>query len=308
MLFAMDHIKLRFDSSSLMLLNIILGLIMFGIALDVKVSDFKRVFRAPKSIFVGLSAQLLLLPGLTFLLTWLVEPPPSIALGMIVVAACPGGNISNFITHISKGNTSLSISMTAVVSVAALVATPFNIAFWGSLHPNTAKILKKVALDPVQLVMIVMLLLGLPLILGMLTAARLPHLAERLRRPFKVASIIVFAAFIVIALHKNFDYFKVYIPIIAGFVLLHNLVALGTGYLTALVTGLDARDRRSITIEVGIQNSGLGLILIFDFFHGLGGMALIAAWWGIWHIVAGLTLAFFWSKRDPLAKSVSTSS
>jgi BASS family bile acid:Na+ symporter len=297
---AMDQVKLRFDPSGLMLLNIILGLIMFGIALDLKVSDFKRVFKAPKSIIVGLTAQLLLLPALTFLLTMVLQPAPSIALGMMMVAACPGGNISNFITHLSKGNTSLSISMTAVVSVGALFATPLNISLWGSLNPATAKILRQVNLDPVQLLLIVFILLGLPLVLGMVVAAKFPAFAEKARKPFKIASIVVFTAFIVIALQKNFDHFIKYIAVIAGIVLLHNALAFTLGYGTAWLARLEESDRRAVTIEVGIQNSGLGLILIFNFFDGLGGMAMIAAWWGVWHICAGLTLSSFWSRREPV--------
>ena len=108
-----DEIRLAFNPASLMILNVILGVLMFGVALDIKVADFRRIARDPRGPLVGLGAQFLLLPGLTFLLTLILDPPPSVALGMILVAACPGGNISNFMTYLARGNAALSVGMTA---------------------------------------------------------------------------------------------------------------------------------------------------------------------------------------------------
>lgn len=292
-----DEIQLNFSPAGLTVLNVILGLVMFGVALDLRTEDFKRVVRLPRAPLIGLVAQFLLLPAVTFGLTQLIDPIPSIALGMIMVAACPGGNISNFIAHIAGGNAVLSISMTAISTVGAIVMTPFNLALWGGMDPETDAILTAVALDPVRMFATIFLILGLPLALGMTLAAKRPALATRLRKPFKVSSLLFFGAFVAIALAVNFGHFLNYVGFVAVAVAVHNATALALGYGSARLLGLPPFDARAIAVEVGIQNSGLALILIFTFFGGLGGMALVAAWWGVWHVIAGLSLAWFWSRR-----------
>lgn len=296
---SVDAVKLNFNPAGLFLLNVILGLVMFGIALDLRMEDFRRVFRMPKAVVAGLTTQLLLLPAFTYLLTFVLKPQPSIALGMILVSACPGGNISNFITHLSKGNTSLSISMTAFCNVFALFTTPFHIAFWGGMHPQTKGILRAVSMEPLAMLRIMLTLMIVPLVVGMLVAAYKPTWAKRLRNPFKIFSIVAFVAFIVVAMQKNFGFFLKFIGVVFFIVLVHNAMAFALGYATGLVAGLKGRDRRALSVEVGIQNSGLGLILIFNFFDGLGGMAIVAAWWGVWHIIVGLSLAGVWSRFPP---------
>lgn len=295
----LDDVRLAFSPSSLWLLNIVLALVMFGVALDLTREDFRRVLRAPKSPIVGIVAQFLVLPALTWALTLLLQPPPSVALGMILVAACPGGNISNFISHLAKGNTALSVSLTAVSTLGAMVMTPLNVGLWGSLNPATAALLKTFSLDHGALLLTVVTILGLPLVLGMVVAEKAPRWAERLKKPMKIFGVIALFGFIAGALSKNWAAFLAHIDKVILVVALHNLVALATGWSVARLFGLPARDRRTLTIEVGIQNSGLGLVLIFGFFGGLGGMAVIAAAWGIWHIVAGLAIAAFWARRPP---------
>ncbi len=294
-----DQGTLDFDPGSLVLLNIILGLIMFGIALDLRLRDFRRVAQHPWSAIVVLTAQLVLLPAMTFGLTWVLEPAPSIALGMILIAACPGGNMSNVITHLALGNTGLSISLTAVCTAAAAVLTPVNLALWASLHPATSALLQEVHLDPLNLLVTITVLLALPLVLGMALTERRPKLAAKLRRPFRVFSIVSLVVFIAVALGRNISLLMDFIDVLFPIVVLHNSAALALGYLVASAARLPAADRRTATIEVGIQNSGLGLILIFGFFDGLGGMAYTAGLWGIWHLIAGGLLALFWSRRPP---------
>jgi BASS family bile acid:Na+ symporter len=220
---------------------------------------------------------------------------------MILVASCPGGNVSNFITHLAGGNTAVSVSMTAISTAAATVLTPLNIALWGSLDPGTAGLLRQVAVDPVGMISTVMLVLAVPLVLGMVVAARAPRVAARLRRPMRIGSLGFFALFVVLAFRANVDHFVSFIGLVFAPVLVQNALAFGLGWGLARVARLAPRDVRAVTIEVGIQNSGLGLVLVFTFFGGLGGTAIVAAWWGIWHIVAGMTLALFWSRR-PLAR------
>ena len=295
-----DAIALRFGPNSLTALNVVLGLVMFGVALELRVEDFKEAWRKPLAPGVGLLAQFLVMPALTFALVWLLDPAPSIALGMLLVAACPGGNISNFLTSWGKGNTALSVSITAISTTLAIVMTPLNVSFWGALHPKTAPLLKTLALDPVDMLGTVVILLGVPLLLGMLTRAKVPAWADRLQRPFKWFSLLSFAAIVVIAFRSNFDYFIQFIGLVFLPVLLQNALALTTGWSAGWAARLGPADRRALAVEVGIQNSGLGLVLIFNFFGGLGGMAVIAAWWGIWHIIAGLTLTTIWARYFPI--------
>jgi len=296
---AVDDIRLNFDPGSLLVLNVVIGLIMFGIALDVRGADLRKVFVAPRAPMVGLVSQFLLLPAATFALTRILDPAPSIALGMILVGSCPGGNISNIVTHLAKGNTGLSIGMTGVATLVAAVATPANFAFWGSIDPGTREVLRSITLDPVDLAVTIGLLLVLPVAAGVALRARRPRLAARLHRPIRAASLVFFAAFVAIAFLTNREHFASLLGVVALAVFLHNATALALGYGAAAAMRLEERDRRAVSIEVGIQNSALALVVIFGFFDGLGGMALIAAWWGIWHLIAGLAVAGLWSRRPP---------
>ncbi|MDP2120884.1 MAG: bile acid:sodium symporter family protein [Hoeflea sp.] len=293
-----DAVRLNFSPESLTLLNAILSIVMFSIALDLRVSDFQALMRAPKALVTGLVSQFLVLPALTFAMLSLTNPQPSIALGLILVAACPGGNISNFITHRAGGNAALSVSMTGVATVSAILFTPLNVAFWGNLYQPTRELLRETTLDPVSIAITVFFMLILPLILGIVLNTKRPALAARIRKPMQSLSMVIFIGFIVLALAANWSFFLGYVAAVAGLVVLHNGLALAGGYLTATLAGLSDYDRRAITIETGIQNSGLGLVLIFAFFGGLGGMAVAAAFWGIWHAISGLVLASLWSRSE----------
>ncbi|PRQ10160.1 bile acid:sodium symporter family protein [Enhygromyxa salina] len=308
----LDAVRLAFDQDNLFVLEIVLGFVMFGVALDLKLDDFKQLINQPKAPGIGLLAQFVLLPALTWGLSRVLLAvgmiTPSMALGMIVIAACPGGNVSNFITHLGGGRTTTSIGMTAVSTTASVLMTPLNIGLWGSLSPETSAILTEVALDPVDMLRAVMMMLGIPIVIGVFLATRFPTLAKRVHPPFKWLSVIFFVTFIVLAVKANSHVFVPYLPKVFLPVFIMNALALALGFWLARLGGLDESDQRAVSIEVGIQNSGLGLVLIFAFFAGLGGMAMIAAWWGIWHIVAGLTLAFWWTRRDRArARGASTS-
>ncbi len=294
---SIDTIHINFNEESLWVLNMALALVMFGIALDIRLSDFKELFKKPKPILVGVLSQFLVLPAVTFLLVFSINPLPSVALGMFMVAACPGGNISNFITHMAKGNSALSVCLTAVATLLAIFMTPLNLEFWSSFYPPAAAILTTVAIAPLAMVKLVFLLLGIPLVAGMMVNYYLPTLAKKAAKILKVASLVFFVVLIFIALYANRIIFLDYVFYVFWIVVLHNLVAFTTGFSLAKVSGLSLENTRTITIETGIQNSGLGLLLIFTFFDGLGGMALLTAFWGIWHLVSGLILATFWSSK-----------
>jgi bile acid:Na+ symporter, BASS family len=294
-----DLVRLNFNPQTLFLLNCVLGLVMFGVALELKPSDFKAALKTPRALAIGLIGHHLVFPAATFLLVLLLQPRPSIGLGMILVSACPAGNISNFLTHFARGNTALSVSISTLSTLVAIVMTPLNIAFWGGLYEPAQTILRQVAVDPFEMLLHVFLLLGLPLAAGLFVARQWPRFTARAQRPAKFGSLVFFLLFVVLALAANWSYFLAYVGVVVGVVFLHNASALITGYALAFASKLPEADRRAVSIECGIQNSGLGLILIFNFFDGLGGMAIVAAWWGIWHIVAGLSLATLWSRFPP---------
>lgn len=301
----LDTVQINFNAETLWVLNFALAFVMLGIALEISLTDFKRLLQNPKPILVGVFSQFLLLPAITFLLVITVQPIPSIALGMFMIAACPGGNISNFISHLSKANTALSVSLTAIATLLAVAMTPLNLQFWGSLYAPTATILNEVAISPFEMIKLVALLLGVPLILGMYIHHLAPKIAQKMARILKIASLVFFVVLVFIALYNNRTIFMDYVFYVFWIVLIHNLIAFATGFSLAKLFRLSDENVRSITIETGIQNSGLGLLLIFTFFDGLGGMALLAAFWGIWHLVSGLLLAGFWGykpiKKEKLA-------
>ncbi len=296
---AIDQIRINFNPQMLFAINVAIGVMMLGVALDLKLDDFKRIIKAPKAPAIGLTAQFLLLPAFTFLLTMILPATmltPSMALGMILVAACPGGNLSNIVTYLAKGNSAISISMTAVSSIAAIMMTPLNLSIWGKLNPRTAPILQQVSLSPADVFFTVFIILGIPLLVGISLNKIFPTLADRVRKPFKVFSLVFFISIVVGALISAWDIFIQVINLIMFVVFIHNLLALTVGYASAKLFKLSARDSRAVCIEVGIQNSALGLVLVFNFFDGLGGMAIIVSWWGTWHIMAGLAAAFIFTR------------
>lgn len=286
-----DDVTLSFSANSLMLLNAILAIVMFSIAIDLRPRDFKTLASAPKPLLVGLLSQFVVLPALTFILVMLTRPAPSVALGLMLVAACPGGNISNFITHRAGGNSALSVSMTAFATVGAIFLTPLNLALWGSLYAPTRALLKATEIDPVSVAITVGFMLVLPLALGIWLNERKPKLTAKMRKPLQWLSMGIFVAFILAAIGANWANFINLAGVIIALVIAHNAVALSAGYTLATLARVSPFDRRAITIETGIQNSGLGLVLIFGFFGGLGGMAVVAAFWGIWHAISGIALA-----------------
>lgn len=298
----LDDVQINFDSSGLWVLNLALALVMFGVALGISSNDFKNLLKQPKLVLIGILTQFILLPFITFLFILLIKPQPSIALGMIMVAACPGGNISNFMTHLAKGNTALSVSLTAFATFLAMFMTSFNFQFYGNLYEPTAQILKSIQLEPFELVKLVLLILGIPLALGMLLRYKNERLAIKLSKLLKPLSIVVFIAIVIIAFSKNIDVFNNYIHHVLLLGISHNILAILLGFFVARAFKLSFKDQKTLAIETGIQNSGLGLLLIFTFFNGIGGMAILAAFWGIWHIVSGLLLAWFWSNKNGIRK------
>ncbi|MCU0446457.1 MAG: bile acid:sodium symporter family protein [Microscillaceae bacterium] len=289
-----EEIIIHFNQNNLLLLNFCLGFIMFGVALDLKIADFQEIIRNPKSFVVGLVSQIILLPVITFGLVFLFNPHPAFGLGLLLVAACPGGNMSNYISHLAKANIALSVSLTGINTLLAVFTTPFNFTFWASQWAASQAMPKAIALNGWQMVESIAYLLIIPSLLGMFLTRNFPNIVDKIQQSVKVISLLIFVGFIIVASLANWSTFVKYIHYVLILVLIHNGLALFIGYGAGWVAGLPKRDMHTIAIETGIQNAGLGLVLIFNFFDGNGAMALIAGWWGVWHLISGSAIAYYW--------------
>jgi len=293
----LSGVRVEFSEGALLFLNLSIAFIMFGVALGVKRENFQELIKNPKGAITGVVSQFLLLPAITFLLVWILRPLPGIALGMILVAACPGGNVSNFFSTLAKGNIALSVSLTGFATLLATFMTPINVELWGGILPYTSNILSTINLDFFEMLKTVTLILAIPLTLGILFARRFPKLTKKISGPIRIISFLILLGIIALAFYNNFALFLEYWKYVFFIVLLHNSIALATGFFFSKSLKNKPEDIRSITIETGIQNSGLGLIIVFNFFDGHGGMAIITAWWGIWHIISGFIISKIFSLR-----------
>ncbi|WP_167615590.1 bile acid:sodium symporter family protein [Maribellus sediminis] len=303
----LDHVRLNFSPTGLLALNITIAFIMFGVALDIKFEHFKELVMRPKSVLVGIISQFLVLPAVTYLFILVLNPTPTVALGMLLIAACPGGNVSNFMSAMAKGNLALSVSLTGIATLAATFMTPINFALWGRFYINfynnasAHELLVPIEIDFFQMVQTVVILLGIPVFVGLMFSQYLPKFTAKIRKPIRQLSIIIFIAYVIILLSANFDHFRKFIHLVFLIVLVHNALALISGYSLSSLARLPRIDRRTITIETGIQNSGLALVLMFNpkIFPPeleLGGMTIIAAWWGVWHILSGFGVSYLMSR------------
>lgn len=311
---SLNSVTINFGEGGMAIVNIILAFVMFGVALGIKPQTFKDVFKNPKSVILGVFLQWVGLPLVTFLVCialnhWIT---PMIALGMILVACCPGGNISNFISSLSKGNIELSVSMTAITTAFAPIMTPINFFVWGNLYSKYAAIqadIPTLVIPFLPMLEQILLLLGVPIICGLIFAKYFPNATKKITKPAQVLSILLFIGMVIVSFSQNFSIIIRHIHFVFFIVLLHNGCALATGFFGGKLAKLPEKDTRSLTVEIGIQNSGLGLVLLFnpaifppEIWHNhYGGMLFIAAWWGIWHIVSGLTVASIF-RRKPLTE------
>lgn len=322
----LDTLAINLEQGDMLVVNIVLAFVMFGVALGIKMQTFKDILRNPKSVIVGVILQWIALPAVTFLITMVLNPfiTPMVAIGMILVASCPGGNVSNFISSLAKGNVELSVSMTAITTAFAPIITPINFLLWGTLYTRFAAVkndIPTLEIPFMDMLMQILLILGIPIIIGMLVSHYLPRIANMLKRPLQIVSIIFFIGMVAVLLYKVLGALHeqdllhvagVGILAILALVVVHNASVFATGYFGAKLFRLPELDRRSMTIEVGIQNSGLGLAMLLnpkifpptewgpspEAAGVCGGLVLVAALWGVWHIVAGLSIASIFRRTD----------
>jgi len=288
-------------SGQQLVLSLVLATMVFAVALELRVADFRRVADTPRAVIAGLVPQFLLLPVATWLVTLALDLPPNIEAAMILVAACPGGALSNVVTHLGRGNTALSVSISAVASVMALVLTPFNFTWMVSTNPVTASWLRVLAIDASDIWFSLFVLLAVPMTLGLWVAHRFPLLTARIRKPLARFSVGALLLFIALGLVRERHLLTAQILPQLALVIGHNTLGLTLGWLGASAFAVSVRDRRAITIEGGMQNSGLALGIIAVQFNADLGMVIIASLWGIWHIVSGLSLAALWRRSDARA-------
>lgn len=281
-----------------LILSLVLATMVFSVALELRVADFRRVAQTPRAVICGLIPQFILLPVGTWLATLLLDLPPNVEAAMILVASCPGGSLSNVITHLGRGNTALSVSVSAVASLIALVATPFNFSWMMASNPATAAWLRELAIDPSAIWLSLLFLLAVPMALGLLFSHQLPALTARIHKPLGNFALIALLLFIVAGLVKERQLLTLGLLPTLLIVVLHNAAGLFFGWATSLAMRVSEKDRRAVMIEGGMQNSGLALGIIGVQFNSDLGMVTIASLWGIWHIVSGLALVYFWRNKD----------
>lgn len=281
-----------------MILFFVLAVMVYTVSLDLRTDDFRYVAKHPLAVWIGLLAQFVLLPGATWLLTLYLDLPPATEAAMMLVAACPGGALSNVVTAFGRGNLALSLSISAVSSVLALVLTPLNFTLMIAANPDTAAWARSIAVDPVDLVLSLVMLLAIPMSAAMLSSRYAPRFVARVRRPLARASGVALGAFIVLAVAAQWSLFVIELGRTLPIVILHNGTGLLLGWLAALAAKLAVADRRAVVIEAGMQNSGLALGIIAAQFGSDLAMVAVAGLWGVWHIVSGGTLAMLWRRQD----------
>jgi BASS family bile acid:Na+ symporter len=281
-----------------LVLGAVLALMVFAVALDLQPADFRRVAAMPRAVVAGLVPQFVLLPVGTWLATLALDLPPNVEAAMILVAACPGGALSNVVTHVGRGNTALSLSVSAVAALLALVLTPLNFSWMVASNPATATWLRTLEIDASGIWFSLLVILALPMVAGLWLSREYPRLALRIRKPLGTFSLLALLAFIVAGLFKERQLLTLALLPTLLIVVLHNASGLLFGYLTSRVMALAERDRRAVMIEGGMQNSGLALGIIAVHFQSDLGMLVIASLWGMWHIVSGMACALWWRHSD----------
>ena len=293
-----DEIRFELSSSSEIALSLSLAVMMFAVALSLKLEHFRFFKENLKVYFTGVISQIIFLPALTVILCYLTNPHPSVALGMILISCCPGGNVSNLLSMFGKANTALSISLTATSSLAAAFITPLSIIFWCGLYSPTQNLLSEITFDKLNFLFNTFLILALPLIIGVSLLYLFPKFAKKIYNSVSLISAICLLLIIVFAF---IEYFEVFLQIgisIIVLIIVHNTLAFLLGYISGLTINASKASARSLTFEIGIQNSGLGIVILLTQLDGIGGAGIVAGLWGIWHIIAGLILVGFFRWKD----------
>jgi len=293
-----DQLQINFNPDQMALLNWAMAFLMFAVSLDIRLNEFKKVVDYPKTVLIGVGIQYLLFPMLTLCTIMVFQPPVSMALGMILVSMCPSGNMTNFLAHYARGNIALSITLNAILVLSATVLTPAGFWFWSGFLPEATALRNTFEIGFFDMVLIILKLIIAPLAAGMALNHYAPQVVNKMRTWVQRLALIIFFSILVLALWGNRANLTSYLGYVFLIILIQNGIALTGGYWIGRAFKLPEPDCRTLCFEAGVHNTALGLLLIFRFFDGLGGMALIAAWYGIWDLVSGYALAHYWRSRS----------
>lgn len=271
-------------------LAVALAFTMFSVALGLKTGDFSFLRNHPRRVAVGFLTQVLGLPLVTLLILLIFQPIAGIALGMLIVACCPGGNVSNLFTRLSGGDTAYSVTLTTCSSVFSAAFLPFTVLFWTGLYAPTRELVDAIELDRMAFIVNTSITLLIPLALGIYLAHARPTWAESMQRIFIPIAVLIIAALVVVGLASNLSLLRDFGTVIMPYVMAHNALAFALGAIVGILAKFNPNTRRALVFEIGIQNSGLGLLIMLSQFGGLGSGALILATWGVWHFVGGFTV------------------
>lgn len=299
-----DQAQFNFSPTIGMAVSVMVGFLVFAVALDLTWDQFRRVVRNPRAPLIGLVAQFLVLPAVAFGVGIIMVDTPSIALGLLLVTCCPAGALSNYLTGVARGSVATSISMTAVSTLFSIIATPLLFAFWASMNPETRAVLQQIEINARQVVMVLLVMLALPVTAGMLIRAKRPAFAGRIRLWSRRIAGAVFAVVVGILLLGNSRVLGTFAESALPPVLLSFCIAVALGWSLARISGLMAADRRAVSLEVAFQNVALAIGLAVAFFPSLAGVAITSILWGVVHLTFGFALAAVWM-RVPISEQSS---
>jgi BASS family bile acid:Na+ symporter len=297
---SIDQALFNFSPRAGLAVAVMVGFLVFAVALDLTWDQFRRVLKSPKAPGVGLMAQFIILPAAAFGIGMLMAGTPSIALGLLLVSCCPAGALSNYLTGVARGSVATSVSMTAISTLFSIVVTPVLFAFWASMNPETRAVIEQIEIDPKRVVMVLLIMLIVPVAAGMIIRARHPETADKIRPWVRRIAGIVFAVVVAILLIGNINVLGGFATIALPPVLITFTVAVLLGWGLARASGLMDADRRAVTLEVAFQNVAIAIGLAAAFFPGLAGVAITSILWGVVHLTVGFAIAAMWM-RLPIA-------
>jgi len=274
-------------------INYLLGVVMFGMGLTLNLHDFKIVFSRPKDVIIGCLAQFTIMPLLAWTLSRAFQLDEALALGVVLVGCCPGGTASNVITYLAKGDLALSVGMTGVSTLLAPLMTPF--LTWVLAG-------KSVDVDVVGMLLSILWVVILPIVGGLIIKWLLPRFTEQATDYLPAFSSLAIALIVSIVIAANADKLMAGGLIIVLVVVLHNLSGLGLGYLIGRLMRLSEPKKRAISIEVGMQNSGLASSLATLHFAAYPLATIPGAIFSVWHNISGALVAYLYRKQNTSEK------
>lgn len=275
-----------------LLLPIALGVIMLGLGLSLTIADFTRIVRYPKAVLVGLFIQMFVLTAVCFGVALLFRLPPELAVGMMLLAASPGGATANIYSHLAHGDVALNITLTAINSALSLVALPFIVSL--SLQYFMAS--DQYVPPPFKKIIEVGVIILAPVMIGMFLRSKFPVLAQRMEKPIRIFSVLLLAGLVFAAIAQEWKVLVQYFAVVGGACLLFNLLSMGVGYGVPLAVKLPDKQAIAIAMEIGIHNGTLAIFIALNVL-GNSTMSIPAAIYSLFMFVTAGVFAWWVSRR-----------